>query len=296
MNAGGFGTLAAALAWREGHVIQSLAQFFWKLWRLSLFMTAAVRGLWLHRKLPRNATRLQCAEWLHQACPGGLRALHVQVEVEGRLPNSGLIVSNHLSYLDILAYSTALPCVFVSKAEVEEWPIFGRYARWSGSVFVRRHDRGDAARANVSVDETLKDGVPVILFPEGTTTDGQRVLRFHSTMLQPAVDTAAPITPCAIRYELEDGDEGREVCWWGDMKLLPHVWNLLGKKSVRARIVFGEPLTATGDRKELSAVLHEEVLKLHEKLRLRPDLGPTNMELGRAVDAIGSIHPGQHSS
>jgi 1-acyl-sn-glycerol-3-phosphate acyltransferase len=111
---------------------------------------------------------------------------------------------------------------------------------------------GDAARANVSVDETLKDGVPVILFPEGTTTDGQRVLRFHSTMLQPAVDTAAPITPCAIRYELEDGDEGREACWWGDMKLLPHVWNLLGKKSVRARIVFGEPITATGDRKSLA--------------------------------------------
>jgi 1-acyl-sn-glycerol-3-phosphate acyltransferase len=296
MNAGGFGTLAAALARREGHVIQSLAQFFRKLWRLSLFLTAAVRGLWLHRKLPRNATRLQCAEWLHQACPGGLRALQVHVEVEGRQPTSGLIVSNHVSYLDILAYSTALPCVFVSKAEVEEWPIFGRYARWSGSVFVRRHDRGDAARANVSVDETLKDGVPVILFPEGTTTDGQRVLRFHSTMLQPAVDTAAPITPCAIRYELEDGDAGREACWWGDMKLLPHVWNLLGKKSVRARIVFGEPITATGDRKQLSAVLHEEVLKLHEKLRLRPDLGPTNMELGRAVDAIGSIHPGQHSS
>ena len=296
MNAGGFSTLAGALAWHEGHVNQSLTQFFRKLWRLSLFLTAAVRGLWLHRKLPRNASRLQCAKWLHQACPGGLRALQVQVEVEGRLPTSGLIVSNHVSYLDILAYSTALPCVFVSKAEVEEWPIFGRYARWSGSVFVRRHDRGDAARANVSVDETLKDGVPVILFPEGTTTDGQRVLRFHSTMLQPAVDTAAPITPCAIRYELEDGDAGREACWWGDMKLLPHVWNLLGKKSVRARIVFGEPITATGDRKQLSAVLHEEVLKLHEKLRLRPDLGPTNMELGRAVDAIGSIHPGQHSS
>lgn len=250
---------------REGPVSQSLAQYPRKLWRLGLFLAAALRGLWLHRKLPRNATRLQCAEWLHQTCLGGLRALHVEVEVEGRLPAGGLIVSNHVSYLDILAYSTALPCVFVSKAEVQQWPIFGPYARWSGSVFVRRHDRGDAARANVSVGEILKHRVPVVLFPEGTTTDGQRVLRFHSTMLQPAIDSAVLVTPCAIRYELEDGDGAREVCWWGDMKLLPHVWNLLGKKSIRARIFFGEPMTATADRKVLSAALHAQVVQLHDE-------------------------------
>jgi 1-acyl-sn-glycerol-3-phosphate acyltransferase len=84
-------------------------------------------------------------------------------------------------------------------------------------------------------------------------------------MLQPAIDTAAPITPCAIRYELEDGDAGREVCWWGDMEFLSHVWNLLGKKSVQATVVFGEALTATSDRKQLSAVLHQQVARLHDE-------------------------------
>ncbi|MFZ0793440.1 MAG: lysophospholipid acyltransferase family protein, partial [Candidatus Korobacteraceae bacterium] len=232
--------------------------------RLLAFLGAAMYALWLHSKLPRNASRAQCALWLHQVCARGLRAIDVRLQVEGALPARGLIVSNHLSYLDILVYSSALPCVFVSKAEVEDWPIFGPYARWSGSVFVQRHDRGDAARANVSVGESLKDGVPVVLFPEGTTTDGQRVLRFHSTMLQPAIDNALPITPCAIGYELDDGHASREVCWWGDMEFLPHVWNLLGKKSVQARIVFGEPLSAESDRKELSAMLHAEVLRLHE--------------------------------
>jgi 1-acyl-sn-glycerol-3-phosphate acyltransferase len=237
--------------------------------RLIAVLSVAFDGLWQHRKLPRNASRPQCADWLHQACARGLRAIGVQLQVEGRLPTGGLIVSNHLSYLDILAYSASLPCVFVSKAEVEQWPIFGRYARWSGSVFVRRHDRGDAARANISIGESLKHGVPVVLFPEGTTTDGQRVLRFHSTMLQPAIDSAAPVTPCAIRYELEDGDAGREVSWWGDMKLLPHAWNLLGKKSIRAKLVFGEPIEAGGDRKELSAVLLREVVRLHDELHTR---------------------------
>lgn len=231
--------------------------------RMSAFMRAAFRGLWRHRMLPANASRKQCAEWLHETCLRGLQAIHVQREVQGTPPTHGLIVSNHLSYLDILCYSAAVPCVFVSKADVEAWPIFGKYARWSGSVFVRRHDRRDAARANANVSESLSDGVPVVLFPEGVTTDGHRVLRFHSTMLQPAIDAAAPITPCAIRYELEDGDPGREVSWWGDMTLLPHFWILAGKRSIRARIVFGDPVIATGDRKQLGQRLREQVVSLY---------------------------------
>jgi 1-acyl-sn-glycerol-3-phosphate acyltransferase len=183
------------------------------------------------------------------------------------LPSHGLIVSNHLSYLDILVMSAAVPCVFVSKAEVEQWPIFGRYARWAGGVFVRRHDQEDAARANASVAEALKIGVPVVLFPEGTTTDGQSVLRFHSTMLQPAIDAGALVTPCSIRYELDNGVVEREVCWWGDMALLGHALNLLAKKTIRATIAFGEPMPATGDRQQLSQTLHRAVLRLHQQLR-----------------------------
>ena len=231
--------------------------------RMTAFLGAAFSGLWRHRTLPENASRHDCAEWLHQVCARGLKAIDTEVSTCGILPERGLIVSNHLSYLDILCYSAALPCVFVSKAEVEQWPIFGKYARWSGSVFVRRHDRADAARANISVAESLNNGVPVVLFPEGTTTDGHRILRFHSTMLQPAIDTGIPITPCAIHYELDDGDPAREVCWWGDMTLLPHVWNLMSKKSVRARIVFGEPVVAHGNRKELSSLLRERVIALY---------------------------------
>ena len=231
--------------------------------RMSAFMAAAFRGLWRHRTLPANASRKQCAEWLHETCIRGLQTIHVQREIQGTPPTHGMIVSNHLSYLDILCYSAAVPCVFVSKADVEAWPIFGTYTRWSGSVFVRRHDRSDAARANEKVSESMSDGVPVVLFPEGMTTDGHRVLRFHSTMLQPAIDVAASVTPSAIRYELGDGDPGREVSWWGDMTLLPHFWNLAGKKSIRARIVFGEPVIATGDRKQLSHILHEQVVSLY---------------------------------
>jgi len=175
-----------------------------------------------------------------------------------------------------MAFSAALPCVFVSKAEVEQWPIFGRYARWSGTVFVRRRDQSDSSRANLDVGNYLQNGVPVILFPEGTTSDGGGVLRFHSTMLQPAIDTGALITPCAIAYEAEDADV-RELCWVGDAPLVPHVLKLLGKKSIRARIVLGKPRLAGGERRELSELLHDEVLGLYRQLhppRPKPALGP----------------------
>ncbi len=252
---------------------------------MSSLLWVAFSGLWRHRELPPGASRAEGARWLHQTCLRGIRAMGIELSVEGSAPTHGLIVSNHLSYLDITVYSAAVPCVFVSKAEVEEWPVIGRYARWAGAVFVRRHDRADAVRANASVGDSLHNGVPVVLFPEGTTTDGQRILRFHSTMLQPAIDAAAPITPCAIRYELDDGDVGREVCWWGDMTLAPHLWNMLGKRTIRARVIFGEALVprdpafhkseglrpeatvgALSGRKDLSRLLHDRVVRLYARL------------------------------
>src|SRR5208283_4034978 len=234
---------------------------------LAALLAAALYGLMQHRTLPPEPSRVESARWLQESCARGLSTIKVQTTTTGELPRRGLLVSNHLSYLDILVLSAAVPCAFVSKSEVEQWPIFGLYARWAGTVFVRRHDRSDAARANVSVAESLRDGVPVVLFPEGTTTDGHRVLRFHSTMLQPAIDAGALVTPCAITYELDDGDVGREVCWWGDMDFLLHVWNLLGKRVIRARIACGAPIVASGDRKQLSHMLHEQVARLHEQLR-----------------------------
>jgi lyso-ornithine lipid O-acyltransferase len=246
-------------------------------WRLSSLLAAAFYGLWEHRKLSRHASRAECAQWLQESCARGLKAIHVELSATGQFPSGGLIVSNHLSYLDILTLSAAVPCVFVSKSEVEQWAIIGRYARWAGTVFVVRHDRADAARANGAIAEAMKNGVPVVLFPEGATTDGRRVLRFHSTMLQPAIDVGALVTPCAINYEVDEGDVGQEVCWWGDMPLLPHMWNLAGKNVIRARISFGDPIRASGDRKELCHTLHEQVVQRHEQLR--------DSETSRAVAA-----------
>jgi 1-acyl-sn-glycerol-3-phosphate acyltransferase len=266
---------------------ERLASFLRQTQRLAPFLAVAFSGLWHHRALPANPTRAQAAEWLHRECARGLRAINVQLEAAGELPSGGMIVSNHLSYLDILAYSACQPCVFVSKADVQSWPIFGTYARWAGSVFVCRHDRNDAARANLTVTETLRSGVPVVLFPEGTTTDGRQVLRFHSTMLQPAIDAECDVTPCAIGYELEDGDASAEVSWWGDMPLLPHALNLLGKKLVRAKITFGKPVRAVGHRKQLSLLLRQQIIALHQRLAPRMDASGTDPARVASLQELG---------
>lgn len=205
-------------------------------------------------------------EILHHICGNGLRAVNVEVETEGVIPAHGLLVSNHLSYLDILVYSSIVPCAFVSKDEVNAWPIFGRFARYSATIFVKRQRKGDSARANQQIVEYLRSGVAVMLFPEGTTTNGHQVLRFHSSMMQPAIDACAIVTPCAIQYELSDGDPGTEAAWWGDMTLPPHFLNLLSKREIRARVIFGTPMPATGDRKLLGEVLRHSVVELRDAL------------------------------
>lgn len=188
---------------------------------------------------------------LHETCKKSLAAFDIQVQVEGVRPASGLLVSNHLSYLDILVYSAIVPCAFVSKAEVAHWAVIGHYAIQGGTIFVRREKLLSSRHANQQIVEYLKDGVAVVLFPEGTTTDGARVLRFHSSMLQPAIDAGVAVTPCAMRYEVSGGSES-DAAWWGDMTLAPHAWKLLGKASIRAQVCFGEPLSAIRNRKLLS--------------------------------------------
>jgi lyso-ornithine lipid O-acyltransferase len=236
--------------------------------RLLAFASEVVRGQFEATRLQRQGrpTQPQKAEWLHHLCERALPRFGVELSLRGQVPTRSLLVSNHLSYLDILAFSAALPCVFVSKAEVAAWPIIGRFAEYAGTIFVQRAKPGDGSRANSAIAERLRDGVRVVLFPEGTTTNGEQILRFHSTMLQPAIDAGEAITPCAIRYELDDGKAEDEVCWWGDVPVGSHVLNLLGKRVVKARIAFGEPLAAAGDRKALGLELRARVAALYEQV------------------------------
>jgi len=244
---------------------------------LSRSFRLCFRLLWLSTELLLAATRhipavllrgrdrrMQArALWLQQSCRRLLRVLHLEVDTRGPVPSTGLLVCNHLSYLDILVLGALAPAVFVAKREVKRWPIFGWFAALAGTVFLDRERRTRTGRTAAQIQSLLKSGQLVVLFPEGTSSDGKTVLPFKSSLLQAAKNTASPVSAGALKYELEDGDVRQEVCYWKDMTFFPHLLNLLTKGSIFARIELLPVDRSTSCRKALARHLHSVVSQLN---------------------------------
>jgi 1-acyl-sn-glycerol-3-phosphate acyltransferase len=205
------------------------------------------------------------AEWLHRACRMIARRLSMQVTVCGPLPSSGLIVSNHLSYLDILFFSSQMPCLFVSKAEVLSWPIFGILARCGGTIFVDRSRSAVVDMVSSQIRRALEMGIPVVLFPEGTSTDGSTVLNFFPALFEAAVQADAPVFPSAIACEFDGGREV-ELCYYGDITFGPHLLTALGRRGVHARIAFSANAMHYADRKSAAKLSREQVMAHRDAL------------------------------
>ena len=201
-------------------------------------------------------------DWLRRSSLRHAKWIGLQIRVHGEVPRAGLIVANHVSYLDIVALSSVARCAFVAKKEVASWPLFGLYARLGATIFVDRERRGAVAGAAGEMRERLDAGVPLTLFPEGTSTGGSDVLPFRSSLFEPVVELGCPVTACALRYSLEHGSVADEVAYWRDMTLAPHLLNLLGKSRVTLDIHFGPSSQRSGDRKTLARELHSEAAAL----------------------------------
>jgi 1-acyl-sn-glycerol-3-phosphate acyltransferase len=237
------------LLWLGGELTLAAARFGW--WC----------GFCVKEELP--ATR---AEWLKRSARRVSRVFGVEARVRGAIPTNGLLVCNHLSYIDILVLAACAPSVFVAKREVKGWPVFGWFARIAGTIFVNREKRTAAGQMADEIERALHSGVLVVLFPEGTSSGGQTVLPFKSALLEPATRQAHTLSAGLIQYDLDDGDPAEEVCYWKDMTLVPHLINLLGKRRVRASVGFTQLRRGSADRKELARQLHAEVIRLQESV------------------------------
>jgi len=209
-----------------------------------------------------NDSRSRRARWLQRHCRRAVKIFRLDPQVEGQVPSRGLLISNHLGYLDILVLSSITPAVFVSKRDVKYWPVFGQFASMAGTVYVDRERRTQVGDVNSEIQQALDDGALVVLFPEGTSSGGDRVLPFKSALLQPAAGQRHPISVACIRYDVDDGNAADDVCYWGDDTFFPHMLNLLGKHTVRATVRFASFQATPTDRKELARQLRDEVLKL----------------------------------
>jgi len=201
----------------------------------------------------RPATREQRADWLHRFCARGIRGMGIEISVEGVFPERGAVISNQLSYLDIVVFATLHPCVFVSKEEVRRWPVVGWMTTMSGTVYVERGHAGSAMRARKGMQAALDAGLPVVFFPEGTTSNGSHLLKFHSGLLSQVMAGGAPVTAAYLSYSftVDNGLDVRvadDVCYWGDRNMLVHIFKFLALRGVRAQVRFAEePIAFSSD-------------------------------------------------
>lgn len=211
----------------------------------------------------KNCPGSKRAAWLQHSSRRILRIFKTKIKTSGSIPKSGLLVSNHLSYVDILVIASVTPSMFVAKREVKSWPVFGFFAKLAGTVFVDRERRTRVGQTTGEIETALHHGALVVLFPEGTSSNGETVLPFKSSLLEPAARQTHALFASHIQYELEDGDVGEELCYWKDAHtLLPHLVNLLSKRTIKAEVRFTQLREASTDRKELARQLHSEILRL----------------------------------
>lgn len=229
---------------------------------LAFVLVLCIPRLWLYR-LRGPLTLERRARWGHATGRQILAAMGIRAKVKGRLPQRGLLVSNHLSYLDILIYGSIVPCFFVAKSEISGWPFFGWMSKAGGTVYVERSGRASVNGVMRQMAERLKLPVMLLLFPEGTTTDGSRILPFRSRLFAPAIDAQAPVTAAAIRYIADDGAPESELCWFGDADFLGHLLKSLGRPGFTAEVRFGEPVVY-GDRRSAASAAQAEVEALRE--------------------------------
>lgn len=221
------------------------------LFRLTRLVLALLGVLFVYgfRRMRGRLSPLERAKWLHWACKFVVRQMGIRLVVQGPAPRRGLLVSNHLSYLDIILYGAAVPCVFVSKAEIRNWPLIGLAAACAGTLFIDRSSKASAAETANRMQELLVEDVPVLLFPEGTSTDGTSLLRFHPTLFEPAAVHGIPVTAAAIRY-LDGPDHcERDVCYYGDVHFAPSLLQTMSYAEVTAAIRFAEESHVYPDRR-----------------------------------------------
>jgi lyso-ornithine lipid O-acyltransferase len=221
-------------------------------------------------------TRRDRGAWLSKFCKAMMVAFDVKLTVEGEFPKSGVLISNHTGYLDIVVYAALSPAVYCAKAEMEKWFFLGWMTKMTGTVFIDRGAGGSAERAKAGMRAAEEEGVPVIFFPEGTTSSGEQVLPFRSGLLAVSLSAQQPITAAFVRYTLdEDNGPGvtveEDVCFWGDdAPMLRHIFKFMTLRGVHAWVrIAPEPIRfsqSSGDgqldRKRSAVEAREAVLAL----------------------------------
>jgi 1-acyl-sn-glycerol-3-phosphate acyltransferase len=228
-----------------------------RLVRTARLALALGRTCWEAR---RHATALGSERWrrtVERSATRMLAAIAVDVEVRGARPllaGPVLMVANHVSWIDVQALGAIAGTRFVAKSEVRGWPVVGAMAARLGTLFIRRESCRDAMRVKNLIAKLLVTGERVVVFPEGTTTDGSRLAPFYAALLQAAVDAAIPVQPVAIRHREADGAPSAAAAFVDDMTFATSLARVLARPRLVTELTFGPAIWAADKtRRELAA-------------------------------------------
>ena len=243
------------------HPFRFIARF------IHLFATLTCAGVDAAQlSVRKKLTLSQKNQWQSKWSKKILKAMGIQVSFQGTPPSKGMLVANHLSYVDIMAISYVLPATFLSKAEVRKWPLIGYLTNFAGTLFVRRERKSDLHALTEAFSSVWAQDSMIVMFPEGTSSNGDSILPFKSSLLKPACEESQPVTPAFVRYECEDGTLKEDVYFWRDMAFAPHLMRLLSVQSVRATVNFGQTrMPPHTNRKQLTQSLWQDVHEMHAR-------------------------------
>lgn len=206
-----------------------------------------------------------------------LAILNIRMRISGEMPDLAsrnvMLVSNHVSWLDIYVLNAIRPVRFVSKMEVLSWPVIGWLAKKTGTLFIDRTRRHDTKRVNHEVSHVLSNGGVIAIFPEGTTSDGSKLLPFHASLLQPAVQSHSHVWPVALRYTNAEGLLNPAVAYVDEITFGQSLAMVLGQQTIYVEVQFLPPLSARSkERRELAREAEQAIAGV----------------LGSAIAAVGA--------
>ncbi|MDH2916431.1 MAG: lysophospholipid acyltransferase family protein [Gallionella sp.] len=221
---------------------------------------------------------LQSRRRILQRWSAGLLAvlnIRVAFAAKGKIQDGhpGLIVSNHISWLDVFVLNSVIPMRFVAKSEVRSWPFIGWLCARAQTLFIERGKMRSAARVNMNMAELLQQGESLAVFPEGTTTDGAQVAHFHSSLLQPAIDAWSQVHPIAIRYQNRRGERSHDAAYIDEVSLGQSIWRILCSPQLQVRLLLTPALDVRGvDRRELATRARQQISTALEAMQLSATL------------------------
>lgn len=203
------------------------------------------------------------------------KIFNMRITVRGRPPQAPfLLVTNHLSYMDIILLASQLGCTFISRHDVKSWPVIGHLTTLMGTIYINREVRKDVVRVGNLIAAALARGEGIALFAEGTSGSGVQVNPLKPSLLEFAVQSRQPVHYASLGYRTDAGEMPAHlaVCWWADMAFSTHVFNLLKVARFYAEIVFGEDTVLEEDRKILAQKLQTRISALFTPVVKREDL------------------------